>query len=160
MKPRVPIACVMLLLGVGEAQIIKGPYEYWNRDFMTQELSILTPSGVYASLRDPGCGDTGSLRDQIGDAPERFEIKVIYQHYSKSDEKALGYQSVLAKNSLRNAPGWSFQGKCTMVLRFETANLEFSDEARRVYKNAYKSTDYIVVFQYDTQVLRYTFASP
>ncbi|NJK43883.1 MAG: hypothetical protein HC933_05980 [Pleurocapsa sp. SU_196_0] len=65
----------------------------------------------------------------------------------------------MAKPVLGAAPGWSYQGKCTIVFRFETAKLEFSSEARKTYQS-YKTTDYVVSFEYDGKSYRYTFASP
>ncbi len=160
MKKTLLALLFVLISGYCLAQLINGQYGYWNKNVFTQEPSILTSAGVFGAIRDPFCGEVESIRYLIsrGFAPK---FTVIYQHYGKIDQNALGYKVKIANNSFSGATGWRLQGNCTIAFKFESQKLEYSNEARKNYNKAYKTTDYIVSFNhFDGQVFRYTFAAP
>ncbi len=157
---KILVLCLVLLGGLSSAQLINGQYGYWNKNVITQQPSILTSAGVFGAIRDPFCGEVESMRYLVsnGFTPK---FTVIYQHYGKVNQNALGYRVKIASNSFSGSTGWRLQGDCTIAFKFESEKLEFSNEARKNYNQAYKTTDYIVVFDhYEGQVFRYTFAAP
>lgn len=142
------------------AQLINGRYGYWNDNVFTAEVSILTPAGVFGSIKAPGCGDVPNMVDSIRQNGT-YSFQIIYQHYGKVNKNPLGYKSLIAKNSFTgSAPAWRLQGACTLAFMFETQALKHSNEGRRSYNKAYESTDYIVVFNDGVTTRRYTFAAP